>query len=295
MRDSRDRDSEKLDAKEISFKDVKGSGDKKPEGEVKIDFAPKSPFLAKLSNFWYYHKWKVIIISFFAIVFLVGFYQIMTKEDGDEAIVIAGASDFDNEKMMAVESVLTSLKPRNNDGSAKKLDLYTFTIYSEEEMHEANHSETNSDGNYVQNVSQAYNTEKIGEYDDFLSLGECSILIVSEYLYERQKTYNRVLPLSEIFGDKLPEGALEDGYGVRLGDTDLYAYSEALQALDEDMVVCILRSYWMGASSDKEKYAESKELYKRIVTFSYDGESESDSIPESEESSSGILEESETK
>ena len=101
--------------------------------------------------------------------------------------------------------------------------------------------------------------------------------------------------MSEIFGDKLPEGALEDGYGVRLGDTDLYAYSEALQVLDEDMIVCILRSYWMGASSDKEKYAESKELYKRIVTFSYDGESESDSIPESEESSSGVLEESETK
>ena len=284
MKDSRDRNSEKLDAKDISFKDIKNSESKKPENDdVRIEIKPKSPFLSKLSNFWYYHKWKVIIISFFVIVFAVGIYQMVTKVDVDESIIIAGPQYFDNEEMAEVEKILTSLKPRNSDGSAKNIDLYTYSVYSEDEMEEANHTETNDEGQYIQQVLQSYNVEKKKEFNSDVGLGRSSIMIISESLYLELQAKDWVRPLKDIFGERLPEGAMADGYGVRLGETDLYAAYEALQVLDGDLVVCIIRSLPMGANADKDRYAESVELYKRIVTFEYDSsDSESGSDTESE-------------
>ena len=280
MKDKRDRENQKLDAQDLDLKSLGVTG----EDGIKVKIVEESPFLSKLSNFWYYHKWKVIIISFFAIVFIVGGYQMLTKDDGDESIVIAGALDFDNEEMMEVEKILTSLKPNNKDGSVKKIDIYTYPIYSEEEFKAANESETDEEGKFIPKVLNSYNVDQIEEYDRFISTGECSILIVSRYLYERQLEYGRVLPLSEIFGENMPKGALSDGFGVRLGDTDLYDCYEELQVLDDDMVICILRSFYMGASSNKDKYDESKELFKRIVTFTYGGrdENESESASESD-------------
>ena len=282
MKDSRERDSEKLDAKDISFKDVKKPSDKKPESaDVRIDMKPKSPFLSKLSNFWYYHKWKVIIISFFVAVFAVGAFQMFTKVEGDESMIIAGPQYFDNEEMMEVEKILTSLKPRNPDGSQKKIDLYTYSVYSEDEMKEANQSETNDEGQYIQQVLPTYNSEKYKEYNSDVKLGRSSILIISENLYKELLAKDWILPLKEVFGKELPEGALEDGCGVRLGDTDLYAAYEEMQVLDGDMVVCILRSLAVGANSNKDRYAESVEIFKRIVTFEYSGGDESGSETES--------------
>ncbi len=286
MKDRRDRESEKLEARDISFKDAKKADGKKPEeADVRIEIKPQSPILSKLSNFWYYHKWKVIIISFFVVVFAVGIFQMVTKVDGDESIIISGPQYFDNEEMMEVEKILTSLKPRNPDGSAKKIDLYTYSVYSEEEMDEANHQETNDEGQYIQQVLPSYNVEKKKEFKNDVKLGRSTILIISESLYLEYREIDWILPLGEVFGDELPEGVLDDGYGVRLGETDLYAAYEGLQVLDGDLVVCMIRSLAMGANNDKSKYAESVELYKRIVTFEYEGAVESESSSDTEKES----------
>ena len=277
MKENKDIDREKLDAEEL---------------EIRVKTKEASPFGKKLSNFWYYHKWKVIIISFFVITFTVCSFQMCTKEDPDDMILIAGPAYFDNKDMIAVRDVLTSLKPSNNDGSAKKLDIYTYSIYSEDELYEANHSVKNENGQYVTMVNRPYNVEQNSQYFQFLSTGECSILIVSEYLYSNLVENDRVLPLSQLFGEDLPEGALDDGLGVRLGDTDLYASSNALRVLDGDMVICLLRSYVMGASSNKERYEESKELFIRIVTYETEGKTEES---ECSEKPSEILTESTTE
>ena len=167
--------------------------------------------------------------------------------------------------------------PRNPDGRAKKIDLYTYSVYSEDEMNEANHAETNDEGQYIQQVIPSYNVDKTKELHSEIGLGRSSILIISESVYNDLKVKNWILPLSEIFGDELPEGTLADGCGVRLGETDLYAAYEGLQVLDGDLVVCMIRSLAMGANNDKSRYAESVELYKRIVTFEYAGAAESES------------------
>ena len=132
---------------------------------------------------------------------------------------------------------------------------------------------TNSEGQYITVIDRTFNVNEIKSFNDFLSTGECSVLFVSEYLYGelamRDSTDNGDirLTMAEIFGDDLPEGVMPDGCGIRLGDTEIYKYYEALQVLPEDTVICVLRSYYYGASSNKEKHAMSVDLFKNIVTF----------------------------
>ena len=248
MRDNRDFDESKLDA-------------------IEIRLTSENKFLSKLSNFWYYHKWKVLVIGFFAIIFAVGIFQMINKENVDEIAIIGVPADLSAEDNQKIDALLTPLMPKNADGSTKDLALYIYPIYSEDEMKAANESETDAEGKFIPKVLQSYNTSKIQEYDQFLTSGECSVMFVSEYLYERLVANGRVRPLSDTFGDKLPQGATKDGYGVRLGDTYFYEYFSDMQMLPEGTVVCILRQYVHGASSDDEKYAASVEFFKNIVSF----------------------------
>lgn len=248
------------------MRDNKDFNESKLDG-VEIKLTSASPFLAKLSNFWYYHKWTVIVVTFFLVIFIVGAVQLFTKEDVDEKVVIAAPVDFYAEYIEGIDNTLTALMPKNSDGSAKKLEVYTYTIYSEKELEEANHEETDEDGRYVKKVDQSYNSSKMQEYNNDLQTGEFSLLLIPRELYEKQGELGRLRSLREIFGEDLPRGAMADGYGIRLGDTYAYEFFAELQVLPEDTVICLLRPYIHGASSKEERYAVTVELFKNLAKF----------------------------
>lgn len=253
MNDNRDFNESKLDAAEIKL-------------------TSNSPFFAKLENFWYYHKWKVIIIAFFAIVIIVGVVQMISKTESDAAIVIAVPETVTPLQSQEISIALQQFLPsdQNKDGK-KELSVHAYAIYSEEEFDKANHTEieteANGDWHYVQNVSQSYNVEQYDQYTAYLQTGEAAVVFVSEYLYEKLRSSDRVLPLDEVFGENLPAGSLADGYGVRLSDLAVYSYVEALGIIPEDTVVCMLRPYIFGKTANEEKYSYAKEFYKNIVDF----------------------------
>ena len=250
------------------------NGSREPErskldaSDVNLRLTSSSPVASKLSNFWYYHKWKVIIIGFFVIVLVVGIVQMLTKEESDNSVIIAVPADIEQEQIDAIDKILTSFLPNDTDGNGTKaLDIYFYPIYNEDELNAANTSETDEEGNYVAKVSPQYNVQKSEEYRDYLQTGGCSVLIVSEDLYSKLKGSDRVLPLENVFGESLPKGAMSDGCGIRLGDTYVYEYYSELQVLPEGTVICLLRSYFMGASSDEDVYECSKKLFSNIVSF----------------------------
>ena len=127
MNDNRDFDESKLDGAEIRL-------------------APNSPFFAKLDNFWYYHKWKVIIIAFFAIVIIVGVVQMVGKTDADASVVIAVPETVTPLQSRDISTALGQLLPNDANGDGKKdLDVLAYPIYSEEELDKANHTETETE------------------------------------------------------------------------------------------------------------------------------------------------------
>ena len=134
-------------------------------------------------------------------------------------------------------------------------------------MKDANEAETDNRGEPVIYADKSYNDSQYAEYRDYINTGESSILIVSEYLYRELVAQDRVRPLADVFGEDLPRGAMSDGYGVRLCDTGVYEFFDALQTLPDDTVVCLLRPYVWGSSSREEHYAYTVDYFKNIVTF----------------------------
>lgn len=248
MRDNNDFDESKLDA-----------------GEIKL--SSKGPFLTWLDNFWYYHKWKVIIILFFVAVFTVGILQMVGKEEEDGSVVVAAPIYFYSEHISGLDTVLTGLMP---DG-AKNLNVYTYSIYSEAELDAwnkaAREEETDAYGNDIGYIQNSVNVDRNKEYRDYLQTGECSILFISQHLYNSLKENDRLRPISDVFGNEKANGVLSDGYGIRLGDTYLYEFFEEIQVLPADTVICLMRPYIWGASSDSAKYEKTVEFFKNIVNF----------------------------
>ncbi|MBQ3012571.1 MAG: hypothetical protein IJD74_03430 [Clostridia bacterium] len=248
-------------------------GDNKDFDESKLDtteikLTSDNKLLSWLSNFWYHNKWTVIIVSFFAIIFIIGIVQMIQKEEDDTYIVLAAPTTFYGEDLSGINAALESLMPSdiNKDGK-KSVCLMTYSIYSEEEMKAANEEETNEDGRYITKVSPSHNTQEHQSYVEYLRNGEASILFISEYLYSSLRDNDTLRSMSELFGENLPEGTLSDGYGVRLGDLAIYEFCPDLQRLPEDTVVCLKRAHIWGASSNEKTYAALEEFYKSIVTF----------------------------
>ena len=248
-------------------------GDNKDFNESKLDtteirLTSDNKVLSWLSNFWYHNKWTVIIVSFFAIIFIIGIVQMIQKEEDDTYIVLAAPTTFYGEDLSGITDTLESLMPSDINGDGKKsLYLMTYSIYSEEEMKAANEEETNENGQFITKVSSSHNSTEHKSYLEYLRTGEASILFVSEYLYESLRDNDTLRPMSDLFGENLPEGALADGYGVRLCDLAIYDFCPELQLLPEDTVVCLKRAHIWGASSNEKTYAALEEFYKSIVTF----------------------------
>ena len=71
--------------------------------------------------------------------------------------------------------------------------------------------------------------------------------------------------LTDVLGT-MPESTVGE-CGVRLGDTQLYRYYDALKVLPEDTVVCILTPYIFGATSDEDFYAQNVEMFRAMIEF----------------------------
>ena len=239
-----------------------------------IRLTSSNKFLTWLSNFWYYHKWKVIVITFFAVVLAVGVFQMMNKTDPDIEVTVATHTVYYKEDVDPLEQTLKGLLSLDINGDGKKnVQLNLYKIYSEAELKAANEKETDAEGNPIIYADESYNKSQIEQYNSYIMTGQCSVMIISEYLYNelvsRQSEEILLKPMSEIFGDELPAGVTEDGYGIKLAATGAYKNLDALRFLPDDTVICIMRPFVMSGSRGEEKHAAAVEYFKAIVEFGH--------------------------
>ena len=73
-----------------------------------------------------------------------------------------------------------------------------------------------------------------------------AIYLLDPWLYEELRSNHNGAYLRCLYGaegallSEPVDGLLEDGYGIRLGDTELYQSYKVLRALPADTVVCLL-------------------------------------------------------
>ena len=237
-----------------------------------IHLTSSNKFLNWFSNFWYYNKWKVIVIAFFAIVVVVGVVQMANKEDPDIEVTVATHTVYYQEHVDALEATIRSLTPTDLNGDGKKIaHLNLYKIYSEAELKAANEAETDAAGNPVIYADEAYNKSQIEQYNSYIMTGQCTVMIISEYLYNdlagRRSDDVLLKPMSEIFGDDLPAGVTADGYGIKLKATGAYKNLDAFKFLPDDTIICIMRPFVMSGDRGEEKHAAAVECFKQIVEF----------------------------
>ncbi len=237
------------------------------------DIVAASPALRWLDNFWYHYKWTVIVVAFFVTVAVVGIVQMVNRPSYDTSICLASPYRMNKEERAEFEKLMARICPEDFNGDGEKLlNIVEYQIFSEEEFEsEAQRYEemTNEEGEGDQfQINRKFNSDEYKNFNNFTMTGETSVYILSPYLYEMLCNAERLKPLSEVYTDgTLPVGALSDGFGIALKDTDFYKYNPAAQIYPENAILCLHKPTLAGRSKNEAKYAEDVAFFKAIADF----------------------------
>lgn len=236
--------------------------DKETGGEIVVS----NRFVKWWDNFWYHYKWTVIVIAFFLLVFIVCFAQCSQRTLSDTYVTFSGGVVLSEEESTAISQVFGGLT-KTEEESAQSVGLRSYAFFSEEELRTLyTDPETGNFDNAGYNRAKQANVDRFSSLQDYMMTGECSIWFLSPTVYAELDIKNDIgVALETTFGNR-PASAYDD-YAIRLGDTELYRYYEALQVLPEDTLVVLSASFVFGASADEGQYARVKELYRAIVEF----------------------------
>lgn len=228
--------------------------------------AVENKFVKWLDNFWYHYKWHTIFTAFFVFVFGVCFVQCATTERSDAIVIYAGGYTLSAGEAEEIGKLMTTMMPKNEDGTSNIAAVNHFSIYTEEELKskytDPETGEYSSSGYWS---AKAVNDDHIKGYSNFVMTGESAVWLVSPYVYDELVQENRLMPLADI---GVQSEFAENEYAIRLGDTDFYQYYEIMQLLPEDTLLVFARQSFAGATADEDTYALHKQLFTNLVNFS---------------------------
>lgn len=239
-----------------------GGDDKNVEEEAPIK-------INKWANFWYHHKVKVLMISFFTIVIGIGVAQFASQQNPDVYILYSGPDYITPNQNVALCDALEDVMIDYNGDGKVFAQLNDLVFMSEDQMKEyESEVEAQGDTAAVDRLSNKDTYERF-VYEVF---GEnSSICILAEDQYEMVKAEGGFLELSELF-DEVPEGAI-DGYGIRISETKFAEFYTAFQIFPGDTVIALRRISTLSALTGKKKaeqrYEYHKDLFCRIVGFEF--------------------------
>ncbi len=214
--------------------------------KITPQYEPGDNFFKKLDNFWYHYKWTTIIVSFFAIVFIVCAFQFCSRETRELNVLYSAYEYGLGRYINDVESAFESVSPdRNNDGKSNVAIVEVPIITPESYEAFRNHT----------------------------LIGDTVICLLSPELYntvydkdDDGKIVPRFMKLEEVLGYK-PEYAYDD-YSVRIGDTPLAIDFPALKKIDNDdggeILLCMLKKTLITSAED---YEYCGEVFKNIIEY----------------------------
>ena len=236
-------------------------GNKEIGGEIVV----QSRFAKWWDNYWYHYKWHTIVVAFFLFVGLVCFWQCSSSVSGDLTFTYCGNYTLTQEERLKINDVFEAISPKKEDGNRLTIALNDFSVYDEEELKSRYTDEEGKLVAVAYNNAKKVNTDHLSTFGTYVMTGESALWLVSEYVFEQRNLDEVAVPLSELF-ETIPESAVND-YALRLGDTELYQYYDALKVLPEDTLIVLPRKYVWGESSNEDSYADFRAMYYAIVNF----------------------------
>ncbi|MBR6768269.1 MAG: hypothetical protein IKM34_02140 [Clostridia bacterium] len=223
-----------------------------------------------LDNFWYHHKWKTIIISFFLIVFIIGFVQCMQKVDADVSILYVGPEVVTGEEYDAMEKSLASRLDTDYNDDGKITVQFTDRVYLSDAQLKEKEEAAAAEGEALYYDKTAMKSS-LDQARQWIQSGAMLIAIMDYEVYE---TFERVqsslfVPLSDYL-DEVPEYKYDD-YSLKFKDIPYVQFSGAFSAISEDTVIVLIKPTWtstLGKDEAAARYQAHEELMQKIVKFS---------------------------
>lgn len=216
-----------------------------------------------LDNFWYHHKWAVIISSFFAVFILIGIVQMATRTEYDLKMVYAGPSVMiADEKAEKVRTVFAGFVEKDITGDGKKTVLLNaYSVLSDEQLKHMNDEAKKENDSVYYDSSLRENAIK--DVSTLLATGEVTICLFDEYVYGRFAGRDFFVALSDVLGYK-PEQSYDD-YAVRVGDTDFGKFFMSDGPIPDDTLICIRKPAYLTGTGDSKEMTEEYET--ALTTF----------------------------
>lgn len=222
-------------------------------------------------NFWYHHKWKVVMVTVFSIIIGVAVAQFVSQQNPDVYILYGGPLYITPNENQAFCDAVESLCPDYNGDDKTYVQLNDMVFMTESQLNEliAASEESGEDVAYDRlanaQVQERFTYEVFG--------GEAAICILAEEQYRDVCGSGGFLTLAEIFGEEnIPEGAVDD-YGVRLAETKFWKFYGTQEMFPEGTVIALRRVSTMSALTGKSKaekqHAVSMDVFKKIMEFEY--------------------------
>lgn len=238
-----------------------------PEKLEAADIKAASPALRWLDNFWYHYKWTFLITVFFVSVGIVCLVQFLSRPKYDTSLAYATHYRMNNQERAEFEALLNRLCPEDFDGNGEKnVNMMVYQIYSDEEFE--SEVEAYAQRGEVFQINTKYNQDEYNNFNTFTMTGETSVYIISPHLYSLLRDGERLKPLSEVYPDgNLPKGAMADGFGIRLSDTDFYKYHPEAQVIPDTAILCLHRPTLAGRGQDADLYAHDVAYFRALADF----------------------------
>jgi len=252
-KNDRHRD-DKLEAGELNRQAIREKNGNDEEREL-------SETEKKISNFWYYNKWKVIISIGVVIVLIITTCQMCsnTKQDGNW--MYAGSYYIPASQRTSLEKITALYLPEDvNDDGIKCVAMTVVNVYSDEQVKELN-AQVGTDTEKSR-VNTQTNQESLANFNNLILAGEYSVCVVEPWLYENVEKGGGFRKLADVLGEK-PEGAYSD-YAVYLSDTAVYKDNPGLfDGFTADTLVCLRTESQIGKLFGKKEVSEEYKISER--------------------------------
>ncbi|MBE6600651.1 MAG: hypothetical protein E7640_05590 [Ruminococcaceae bacterium] len=248
-----------------------------PENDIKVE----GTGAAALENFWYYHKWKVIVSLFVAFVIGVCVWSCFAKPKIDISLLYVGSFDPMDAATQEMTETLSKIEPSSVGTNGVGLNMLSY--YTEEQAKElaeksvnAYIAEENKNGIFYDEEERlSLINRQIDRYNSItadtqkslgshIGAGNYLLYLLDPAVYEAYRGNGVFVGLSSVFGDNIPLSAYSYD-AIKLCETALYKNDpNGIGKLPKDTLICLRIEPVFGGcgGSHSEDYEKAVEMFK---------------------------------
>lgn len=223
---------------------------------MKSESTEKLSFREWCEHVWYYNKWMIILGGCVVLFFVIGFIQILTRNEGDVSLLYTGKSTITVKGTTALKETVISLIDDYNDDGVIAVDYLELTAM------------TTRDTSGVVFDADTNNTV-LKRFESEIRVGDSVIYLLDEYYFNHVVDIGIVEKLSDVLLEQEMPDDMVNEYGVYIKDLNIHS-APGFNQLPGNTVLCIRRSPQkdeIGYGRNIEVYTANKLLFKKLITY----------------------------